>query len=149
MNKKVGGYDSGWNHRQTYTRVYDPRGFEFEISIDNLLYILENTSCIKGKGLEGEFIYGWEGKDLILIPCSSPDYQKHKEFSEQIQNFKQNKVKAKELMFGAIYRNKQNEDLVYLTRTDEYSTWSWRSIHDVIKKIAYFLFYLKSNCFVT
>ncbi len=54
LNKKVGGYDTGWNHRQTYTRVYDPRGFEFEIVIPNLLYILENTSCIKGKGLEDE-----------------------------------------------------------------------------------------------
>ena len=58
LNKKVGGYDTGWNHRQTYTRVYDPRGFEFEITIPNLLYILENANSIKGKGLEGDFIYG-------------------------------------------------------------------------------------------
>ena len=32
LNKKAGGYDTGWNHRQTYCRVYDPRGFEFEIA---------------------------------------------------------------------------------------------------------------------
>ena len=51
LNKKVGGYDTGWNHRQTYVRVYDPRNFEFEISVPNLLYILENATSTKGKGL--------------------------------------------------------------------------------------------------
>lgn len=49
LNKKVGDYKDGWNHRQAYTRVYDPRGFEFEITIENLLYILENTNSIKEK----------------------------------------------------------------------------------------------------
>jgi len=67
LNKKAGGNRYSWNPRQTYCRVYDPRGFEFEITIPNLLYILENTNSIKGKGLEGKFIYGWQGKDLILI----------------------------------------------------------------------------------
>ena len=33
LNKKVGGDRYGWNPRQTYTRVYDPRGFEFEICL--------------------------------------------------------------------------------------------------------------------
>ena len=33
LNKKAGGYSTGWNHRQTYCRVYDTRGFEFEITI--------------------------------------------------------------------------------------------------------------------
>jgi hypothetical protein len=49
-------------------RVYDPRNFEFEISVANLLYILEETSSLKGKGLEGEFVYAWEGKELVLLP---------------------------------------------------------------------------------
>jgi hypothetical protein len=40
--------------------VYDPRGFEFEISIPNLLYILQECTSTKGKGLDGEFVYlGW------------------------------------------------------------------------------------------
>ena len=75
LNKKVGDYKSDWNHRKAYCRVYDPRNYEFEITIENLLYILENSNSIKGKGLEGEFVYGWSGKDLILIPTSSPDYK--------------------------------------------------------------------------
>lgn len=65
LNKSVGGYSYRWgDFRQSYVRVYDPRGFEFEITIPNLLYILEYTSSIKGKGLEGEFIYAWDGTYL-------------------------------------------------------------------------------------
>lgn len=82
LNKKAGDYSTGWDHRHAYCRVYDPRGFEFEITIENLLYILENANCIKGKGLEGEFIYGWDGKDLVLMPVESPDYKQISEFNK-------------------------------------------------------------------
>lgn len=124
LNKKVGDYNSGWNHRQAYTRVYDSRGFEFEITIENLLYILENTSSIKGKGLEGEFIYGWDGKDLVLLPTCSPDYKKIEMYSNKIQN--NEFIKAKDLKIGATYLTKQNEELVYMGKFDYYSD-SWRS----------------------
>jgi len=101
LNKKAGGYDTGWNHRQTYCRVYDPRGFEFEITIPNLLYILENTTSTKGKGLEGDFVYGWDGKDLILIPTDSPDYKELIEFNKLI--YSKNYIKTKDLIIGAIW----------------------------------------------
>jgi hypothetical protein len=39
-----------------------PRGFEFEISIPNLLYILQE--CNSTKGLDGEFVYAWDGKGI-------------------------------------------------------------------------------------
>lgn len=86
LNKKVGGDRYGWNPRQTYTRVYDPRGFEFEITIPNLLWILENCNCIKGKGLEGEFVYGWDGKELVLVPVESSDYKEIQEKNKVIHN---------------------------------------------------------------
>lgn len=112
LNKKAGGYSTGWNHRQTYVRVYDPRGFEFEITVPNLLYILENTNSIKGKGLEGEFIYGWEGTELLLIPTSSPDYAELVAFNETLH---ENKIiKAKDLAVGATYKTKDNKEVVYL-----------------------------------
>jgi hypothetical protein len=41
----------GWNARNEYIRVYDPRDFEFEISVSNLLFILRECNCNKGKGL--------------------------------------------------------------------------------------------------
>ncbi len=119
INKKAGGYDTGWNHRNTYVRIYDPRDFEFEISVANLLYILENTNSIKGKGLEGEFVYGWEGTELILIPVESPDYKKMEEFSSILQE--QRHIKGKDLKIGATYKTKSNDSWVYMGRFDKYN----------------------------
>ena len=112
LNKKAGGYSSGWNHRQTYVRVYDPRDFEFEISVPNLLYILENATSTKGKGLEGEFVYGWDGKELVLIPTESTDYIEISNFNKNIHS--DFKLKGKDLKLGATYLTKDNQEWVYL-----------------------------------
>ena len=123
LNKKVGDYSTGWDHRHAYCRVYDPRGFEFEITIENLLYILENTSAIKGKGLEGEFIYGWDGKDLILMPTGAPDYKEITKFNEIIHN--DECIKAKDLIVGATYMTKDNEEWIYMGRFEAFKrVWS-------------------------
>ena len=114
LNKKVGGYKSDWHVRQTKSRVYDPRGFEFEISVENLLYILQETNSIKGKGLEGEFVYAWDGKDLVLLPACSPDYQKCVNFN----SIQKNKVNLKSLVPGGTYLTKKEEELIYLGKFD-------------------------------
>lgn len=110
LNKKAGGYSSGWNHRQTYCRVYDPRGWEFEITIPNLLYILQECSAYKGKGLEGEFVYSWEGKDLVLLPVSSPDYKECQAFTD----LQSQKIGKKDLVEGCTYMTSSMNKLVYL-----------------------------------
>lgn len=116
LNKKVGGYQSYYNMRQTYTRVYDPRGFEFEITVPNLIYILENTSSIKGKGLEGEFVYGWDGKDLLLIPTSAPEYQEMQELATTLYDGEP--IKAKDLIIGATYATATGEEWVYMGKSE-------------------------------
>jgi len=121
LNKKAGGYSTGWNHRQTYVRVYDPRGFEFEITVPNLLYILENATSTKGKGLEGDFVYGWDGKDLVLIPCEAPDYIELVKLNELRHSDK--KVSAKDLKVGATYRTRENNEWIYMGKFDEYESW--------------------------
>lgn len=128
LNKKVGGVEESWGYdpRRTYTRVYDPRGFEFEITIPNLLWLLENCNCIKGKGLEGEFVYGWDGKDLLLVPVDSPEYKNIKAKSEAINN--KDFIKAADMILGATYQGK-NEDkwYVYLGRFDAYKK-DWNGV---------------------
>ena len=115
LNKKVGDYQSNWNHRYAYCRVYDSRGdFEFEITIENLLYILENATSTKGKGLEGQFIYGWSGKDLILIPCESPDYKELTKLNDLRHEKK--KFNSKNMILGATYKSNNNTELIYLGR---------------------------------
>lgn len=131
LNKKVGGDRYSWNPRQTYTRVYDPRGFEFEITIPNLLWILENCNCIKGKGLEGKFVYGWEGKELLLVPVESPDYKEIEEKS-QIRNNNEF-IAAEDLIVGGTYETIEGEQYVFMGKfkpwdreCNEYS-WAYRS----------------------
>jgi len=116
LNKKAGGYSSGWNHRATYCRIFDPRGFEFEISIPNLLFILQETNSIKGKGLEGEFVYSWEGKDIVLLPVSSQEYKQSAEFT----SLKTLKVGKADVVEGCTYLTKEQKEVVYLGRYNWY-----------------------------
>jgi len=119
LNKGVGGVRAsyGWNSRNEYIRVYDPRDFEFEISVANLLFILRECNCSKGKGLEGKFVYAWGGKDLILLPEISTDYQKSKTYT----GLQDQKVKAKSLIPGASYQTKKQKILTYVNKFDFYS----------------------------
>jgi len=117
LNKKVGGYSNGWDHRSTYCRVYDPRGFEFEINVPNLLFILQECNAMKGKGLEGTFVYAWDGKDLVLLPTSSLDYQSSQKFTEM----QSQKIGVKDLVEGCTYKTKQMEDYIYVGRFNCFS----------------------------
>lgn len=110
LNKKAGDYASGWNHRQAVCRIYDPRGFEIEISIENLLYILEHTNSIVGKGLEGKFKYGWASKKLVLLPQNCPEIADMTEFTK----IQEKSISSKDLEVGKFYKNKQNEEVIYL-----------------------------------
>lgn len=120
LNKKVGGYQSGWDYRQSYIRVYDPRGFEFEITVENLLYIMENYTCIPGKGIEGKCVYSWDGTELVLLPVNSPDYEKIQQFTQKINDFanadNENKITNKNLKIGYIYKKRNGDVLTYLGR---------------------------------
>lgn len=96
-----------WNARAEFVRIWDPRGFEFEISIPNLLFILSEVGCTPGKGLEGEFVYGWNGADLVLLPVKSQDYQKSMEFT----NKQSIKIDRKIMVIGGTYTLKKDKEL--------------------------------------
>lgn len=110
MNKKVGDYKSDWNHRMAHIRIYDPRGFEFEIGVENLLYILEECSSIKGKGLEGEFVYAWSGTDLVLLPTTAQEYVTSRKFTDM----KSMKVGKADMKAGCVYITKDMRNVLYL-----------------------------------
>jgi len=136
LNKKAGDYKYDWNHRQAYARVYDPRGFEFEITIDNLLFILECCDMFKGKGIDGELVYAWDGKELVLLPVNSPDYKEIMEYNKII---KENKTfKGKDLKLGYKYLDKDGKEWIYLGRFHKYDS------YDGVKKKNKFYFFAKS-----
>lgn len=113
LNRNVGGARnsySSWDVRIEKVRVYDPRGFEFEISIPNLLFILQECSSIKGKGLEGEFVYSWNKSELILLPTSSQEYKESTEHTELISK----KVTKDDRKLGYLYKNNKHQLLMYM-----------------------------------
>jgi hypothetical protein len=117
LNRNGGGAHesySSWNTRNEFIRVYDPRGFEFEISLMNLLFILQECTSIKGKGLEGELIYAWDRADLVLLPISSKEYQN----SLVHTHLQTKKFSAKELKEGEVYLFKDGSRKMYLGKHD-------------------------------
>ncbi len=124
LNRGVGGArrSYGWNVRNEYIRVYDPRDFEFEISIANLLFILRECDCSRGKGLEGKFVYAWDGTELVLLPTTCQEFEVSKNFT-QLQG---KKLSAKELKPGCSYITKKQEVLVYVGRYDYHKIVSHR-----------------------
>ncbi len=106
LNKGVGGTREswGWNTRNEYIRVYDPRDFEFEISVSNLLFILRECDCSKGKGLEGKFVYAWDGTELVLLPEQSQDYQSSQNFTKlqglSVKYKRSTKIGSKIILFA-------------------------------------------------
>jgi hypothetical protein len=120
LNKKVGDYKWGWNHRRSMVRVLDPRGFEIEITVPNLLFILEECSSIKGKGLEGEFVYAIDGKELLLLPITSQEYVDSSDYT----SLQDKKITKKDMVPGCWYKNKKDKLYLYLGR-ENYYDYSW------------------------
>lgn len=118
LNQHVGGYKSSWDYRQSYCRVFDPRGFEFEITIDNLLYILDFCDC-SSKMLSGQFVYAWDGTELVLLPVNAPEYNDIKEFTEKVVS---SNLKDKDLIVGAEYLNKDNVKWIYLGKYNYFNS---------------------------
>lgn len=58
-----------WSQRQEYLSIYDPRGFEFEITIDNFIYIIQHCNIIN-TGIVGKLVYVWRGTELLLMPIA-------------------------------------------------------------------------------
>ena len=108
LNKDIKRYN--WSHfssNRTMIRVHDPRGFEFEITTENLIGILMTSDC-NHRELIGEFTYSWDGPELVLLPIASEEYQKSVVYTE----LQSHKIGAKDLVPGCSYKSKKQEDLV-------------------------------------
>lgn len=115
---KSGGGNPSWSERKAFCRVHDPRGFEFEIGMDNLMYILECCDIMKGKGVIGELVYAWEGTELVLMPVESEAYKESKRYTDVLINKEQ--IKAKDLKVGYTYLDKDETKYIYLGKFHEY-----------------------------
>lgn len=91
-------------------RVFDTRGFEFEITIENLTGILSHSDISKSEVAQ-ECIFAWSGQRLILLPTNSKEYLESLEYTE-----KQHKSVSKEdLKIGCTYLSKnQKKPLIFI-----------------------------------
>lgn len=130
LNKGVGGNKGsyGWDTRNEYIRVYDPRDFEFEISVANLLFILRECDCSMGKGLEGKFVYSWEGTQLVLLPVESIDFKQSKNY----MNLQECKITKQEMIPGKTFLTKKEEELIYV---------GWYDYHELTRKGKKYIFW--------
>ncbi len=109
INKDVQRSSEWFGSGRNMIRIYDDRGMEFEITCDNLVFILMTTNCHK-RGLEGEFVYAWQGKELILLPTACEEYKTSIKFSA----LKTEKISKKDLIPGCSYKTKEMIDFIYL-----------------------------------
>src|ERR1035437_6359770 len=70
FNKGVKRDGYYWGSGRSVIRVYDPRDFEFEVTVDNLIGILMHSDVSKRDIVE-ECIFAWEGTELVLLPVNS------------------------------------------------------------------------------
>ena len=116
INKNVGETRWHWDVRRAYIRIFDPRGFEVEITLANLIHILEHCNCVN-KALSGSFVYAWDGTELVLLSTNSPDYQ---ELCQKTETLLENKyLRGSDLIEGYTYATIDGEEYVYLCKAPE------------------------------
>ncbi len=107
INKGITRTGFYWGGKTVKMRVYDPRGFEVEITMDNLAGIISHSVIDNGE-IKQECVYVWFGSELFLIPTNSEVYQK-----AAVNTAKQNvKITKNELIIGGVYSLKKSSDTV-------------------------------------
>lgn len=97
-------------------RVFDPRGFDVEISIENLMKIIEHYTIEKAE-INGKLAYTWYGNELLLLPIDSSEYKESLDLSLKSEK----NYTIKDLVVGNIYQCKKSKSVfneVYLGRFD-------------------------------
>lgn len=117
LNKGVQRSSEWFGTGRSMVRVWDPRDFEFEITVDNLLNVLMHADVSK-RDITEPCVYAWQGTNLVLLPTNSVEYQ------ESLAHTQKQGVKtsAKDLVAGYTYSVKRESTtrVVYLGRFDRY-----------------------------
>ena len=71
---KIVGFASRWSTDNKTARISDPRGFELEIYIPNLVALIQDTTIVNGV-IQDQLIWAREGANNALISIHSEDYK--------------------------------------------------------------------------
>lgn len=118
IHKSINQY-AYWTGKRTAVRIYDPRGFEFEISLNNLVSLISHANLIDGE-IQEKCIFAQMGADLVLLSTNSEIYKEAVSYTER----QDDKVAAKDLKPGYIYLKRKGEDNQYIY-IGYYDTYVW------------------------
>jgi hypothetical protein len=107
-----------WGGGNVVFRVMDPRGFELEISSQNLMMLISHTDLLKGV-IQGKCLWGRDGATNILLHETSEEYASAIKAAETVK--RPSKIAASMLRVGGVYRNSQGQVLKYLGKFDVFS----------------------------
>jgi hypothetical protein len=113
--------DGYWGSGRSVIRVWDPRDFEFEISVDNLIGILMHADVSK-RDITEPCVFAWNGTELLLLPTNSLEYQESlKHTAKQGKKFS-----SRDLVIGHTYGIKKDSTtrVVYLGRLQRFEVQS-------------------------
>jgi hypothetical protein len=115
LNKGFTRY-SDWGSGRAVIRIWDPRDFEFEIALDNLVGILMHSNVSK-REIDEKCVFAWNGTELVLLPCNTEEYKSSVEYTDkQAKTFS-----ARALTPGHTYvPKKDDKPVIYLGRYDKY-----------------------------
>lgn len=115
--------DGHWGSGRSVIRVYDPRDFEFEIDVDNLIGILMHSDVSKRDIVE-ECVFAWSGNHVILLPVNSEDYQ-----NGMVHTAKQSKtITNEDLTPGHSYSHKsETNTYTYIGYYDYFEPQNWKN----------------------
>lgn len=130
----------GLNSKQAYCKIYDPRGFETHVYLENIIELIKTTNCVKGY-IEEELLYCWENGDIRLLSTKSPSYISTKKMEEDRMKAG---ISGKTLVPGLKYEIKDNPSGAYYL-----GRFPWRIREDwmgeVTKKASFYTFYSKTE----
>lgn len=134
---------SRYRTKNKLMRVFDPRGFIVEVSIDILLEIMQSAT-IKNGVIQEKCFWARKGAENILIPENTPLYEQY--LSETVYAKAAN-ISTKNLKVGGLYINKDGKKYFYLgklvLKVDEENTSStaFTKYSDLVKnKYEFYVF---------
>lgn len=121
---------NGWNGGNVVWRIWDPRGYELEISSANLANIIDTVGIAAGGKIVGRCAWGRVGSNNVLIPENSDVYKKMIDDQKLLDNRKQ-LIAAKDMQPGDRVRTKTGEaifcGMVYaIVRNTKYPNGNYR-----------------------
>lgn len=138
INKKI-THEHNYFGQYSTILIYHPDGFEFEISLSNLMTVME-YSDIHSQEIQQKCILGWYRSYPVLMPINCPLYHEAKAQNSEILEVTD---MNKDLVPGRTYYSKKEKNLVYIGREEILKLPDFNNLQDIKSRQGHI--FLKNN----